>query len=118
LTTYGDWAAITGNGTADSESAASNISVSAGAVITRITVTSLTVGNTYAVKISAPSMPAPQKYVIPVNGCVLANGGKIQPSQHIDVRIPVPSGASTIQVSIYADVASATAKVALQWEAA
>lgn len=115
--TYGDWAAITGNGTAHSESAQSTINVTPGAVIIEIAVNSLTVGNTYGVKISAPGMPSPQKYNIPSMSAVLTNGGKIQPSKIIKCAIPVPAGLSSVYVSTYCDVASGTSKVGLKWVA-
>jgi len=115
--THGDWVAVTGNGTADTESAQGTIYVNPGAVLTGISVCSLTVGNTYAIRISFPNCPEPQKYVISSNGGAPTAGIKENFSQVIPIRVPVPAGVTAVLVSTFADVASATAKVSLKWEA-
>jgi len=117
--TYGDWVAITNSSTADTESSQSSIAVSVGARITKIIVCSLAGGNTYAVRIDCPSISSPQKYVVPCNGAAAnVNGSKVSPAyKEIDCDIPLPAGASTVYVSTWADVASATCKVGLVWEA-
>lgn len=117
MTTFADQVAITGNGTADTESTQSQIAVNPGAHIFKISCISLTVGNTYGIRIDFPGISTPQKYLLPSNGAVLANGGKLQPSIDIDCDITVPGGITSINVSTFADVASATCKVGLRWTA-
>lgn len=117
--TYGDWVAITGSGTANAESAQSTMEVTQGCVITEISVASLTVGTTYAVKIDAPGLASPQKYVMGCNGAAAnTNGGKVfGGNKRIKCRIVLPSGCSTVKISTYAGVASATCRVGLKWVA-
>lgn len=117
MTTYADQVAITGNATADTESTQTSVAVNPGARIFKISVISLTVGNTYAIRIDFPGINTPQKYLFPSNGAVLANGGKLQPSIDVDCDIPVPSGITSVNISTFADVASATAKVGIRWTA-
>ena len=118
MPTFSDIVAITNNGSADAESAASTISVTPGATITKITVQDLTVGHTYAVKVSFPGVTNPQRYVVPSNGMAGTNGGKLVAGlQTIDCRIPVPQGLSSVQITTYGDTASATVEVGVQWQA-
>jgi hypothetical protein len=115
--TYADVISITNSGTADVESAQSTVQCQAGAEIYEISVQSLTVGNTYAVKIDAPGIASPQRYVIPSNGAAAnTNGAKICAGwTTIKCNIPIPG--TNMLISTYADVASATCKVNLRWRA-
>ena len=113
--TYADYVAITNSATANSASAASAMTVTTGATIYGITLTSLNVGTTYAVKIDAPGISGPQTYVLPCNGAAAnTNGGKLCPAtKTIKCHIKIPG--SQIKIQTYAGVASATCRVGIQW---
>jgi len=114
--THGDFVNITNDGTADVESAAATLNVTPGAVITKIVVQDLTVGHTYAVQVSFPGAKTPQKYLVPSNGAAATNGGKLVPGAIIDCKIPVPTGLSSVSITSWADVASATVSIGFMWE--
>lgn len=115
MTTNGNYVAITNSGTVNSESAQSAIECQAGVEIYEISIASLTVGTTYAVKIDAPGILGPQKYVLPTNGAAAnTNGGKLCPaSETIQCKIKIPG--TKFLVSTWAGVASATCRVGVKW---
>lgn len=115
MATYADYVAITNSGTANAESTQTTMQVTSGCTIYEIVLTALTVGTTYAVRIDAPGIEGPQKYVLPVNGAAAnTNGGKLCPaSETIKCNIHVPG--SEIKVSTFAGIASATCRVCVKW---
>lgn len=115
MPTFGDFVTITNNGTADNESAASTISIQPNSTIYEITVQDLTVGHTYAVKVNFPGINSPQNYLATANGAAGTNGGKLLPCyQRIAVSIPVGQQ-NSVNITTFADTASATVKVGLVW---
>lgn len=116
MATFSDYVAITNSGTANAESAQSTMQVTANCTIYEMVLTSLTVGTTYAVRVDAPGIEGPQKYVMPCNGAAAnTNGGKLCPaSATIKCNVHVPG--SEIKVSTFAGVASATCRVCIKWK--
>jgi len=117
--TFSDWVAITNSATAGAESTQSTMEVSTGARIVEISIASLTVGTTYAVKIEAPNLAGPQRYVMGCNGAAAnTNGSKLFGGhKRIKCNIVLPQGCGTVKISTVAGIASATCRVGLKWVA-
>jgi len=113
--TNADVVSITNSGTANSESTQQTIQCESGIEIYEISVASLTVGTTYAVRIDAAGLGGPQKYVIPMNGAAAnTNGGKLCPS-FSTIKCCIKINAPQFLVSSWAGVASATCRVNVRW---
>jgi hypothetical protein len=115
MATYGDVVAITNSATADAESAASTVECQAGAEIYEIVVESLTVGNTYAVRIDGAGVSTPQKYVVASNGAPANTNGSKVTGGYATIKCKIRIPGTNFKVTTFADVASATCKVGIKW---
>lgn len=121
MTRFGDVSAITtGNGTAETESAAVTIKISGPARIKKIKVyNKLGTGAVEWVRVDFPKMTTPQKYLMgetnALEGTEVGTGKMFSPG--IDVDIAIPAGVSSVDFYVAFNVASQTFLLGVEWEA-